>query len=217
VPANRIAKWNGSEWSALGAGINDEGGAVHALAAFDDGSGPALYVGGEFSQVDGQPIYNIARWNGQSWSAVGNIETPHIYTLKVLDNGSGPALFAAGGATIQKWDGQTWTRYLPQPGPVSAIEIYNGPTGPTLHAGGSIAFGEFPNQLFTNIARFTPGFACGDFNGDGIVDQKDLGILLAAYDCDGNPGDCKGDTDGDGDVDQADLGTLLAQFGQKCG
>ncbi len=165
VPANRIAKWNGSEWSALGAGINDEGGAVHALAAFDDGGGPALYVGGEFTQVDGEPIHNIARWNGQTWSAVGNIETPQVWTLKVLDDGSGPALFAAGGDMIQKWDGQKWTRYLPQPGPVSAIEVFDGPAGPMLRAGGSIHFGEFPNQLYTNIARFTPaaaGPACCD-------------------------------------------------------
>ena len=94
-----------------------------------------------------------------------------------MDDGSRPALFAAGGDTIQKWDGQTWTRYLPQPGPVSAIEIYDGPAGPMLHAGGSIAFGSFPNQLFTNIARFTPdgaggGLACGDFDGDGVVTRR---------------------------------------------
>jgi glucose/arabinose dehydrogenase/plastocyanin len=48
----------------------------------------------------------------------------------------------------------------------------------------------------------------GDLDGDGDVDQADLGILLAAY----NSGD-GGDLDGDGDTDQADLGILLANYG----
>ncbi len=51
----------------------------------------------------------------------------------------------------------------------------------------------------------------GDLNGDGCVDQADLGILLAAY----GGGDA-GDIDGDGDTDQADLGTLLGNYGSGC-
>ncbi|TVQ64130.1 MAG: hypothetical protein EA378_00145, partial [Phycisphaerales bacterium] len=50
VEVNRVARWNGSAWSALegpsGIGVN---GTVRALAVFDDGSGPALYAGGYFS------------------------------------------------------------------------------------------------------------------------------------------------------------------------
>ncbi|MCK4873179.1 MAG: hypothetical protein KAS72_10675 [Phycisphaerales bacterium] len=48
----------------------------------------------------------------------------------------------------------------------------------------------------------------GDLDGDGDVDQADLGILLAAYGI-SDGGDC----DGDGDTDQADLGILLANYG----
>ena len=51
----------------------------------------------------------------------------------------------------------------------------------------------------------------GDLNGDGTVDQTDLGILLAAYNVDGG-----GDLDGDGDTDQGDLGILLANYNQSC-
>ena len=51
----------------------------------------------------------------------------------------------------------------------------------------------------------------GDFNGDGVVDGADIGILLAEW------GSCaKGciaDVDGDGDVDGADLGRFLALWG----
>ncbi|MCK4871363.1 MAG: M1 family metallopeptidase [Phycisphaerales bacterium] len=48
----------------------------------------------------------------------------------------------------------------------------------------------------------------GDLNGNGTVDQSDLGILLAAYDISAG-----GDIDGDGDTDQQDLGILLANYG----
>ncbi|HUU84687.1 MAG TPA: hypothetical protein VM243_14400 [Phycisphaerae bacterium] len=54
----------------------------------------------------------------------------------------------------------------------------------------------------------------GDLNGDGCVDQADLGILLADWGCTG--GDCPGDCDGDGDTDQGDLGILLAHWGEGC-
>lgn len=48
----------------------------------------------------------------------------------------------------------------------------------------------------------------GDLNGDGRVDQSDLGMLLSSFGQDGG-----GDIDGDGDTDQADLGVLLSYFG----
>ncbi len=54
----------------------------------------------------------------------------------------------------------------------------------------------------------------GDLNGDGCVDQTDLGILLADWGCTG--GDCPGDCNGDGDTNQSDLGILLAHWGEGC-
>jgi hypothetical protein len=49
-----------------------------------------------------------------------------------------------------------------------------------------------------------------DFNGDGVVDGSDLGLLFAAW------GECKGcpeDLNGDGQVDGSDLGLLFAAWG----
>ncbi|MCK4872145.1 MAG: hypothetical protein KAS72_05435 [Phycisphaerales bacterium] len=68
--------------------------------------------------------------------------------------------------------------------------------------------------LETNLsaASTCPDDPCpGDLDGDGDVDQADLGILLAAYGLNGT-----GDCDGDGDTDQADLGILLANYGTVC-
>ncbi|MCK4872198.1 MAG: hypothetical protein KAS72_05700 [Phycisphaerales bacterium] len=51
----------------------------------------------------------------------------------------------------------------------------------------------------------------GDLSGDGVVDQTDLGILLAFYGW-----STGGDLDSDGDTDQSDLGILLANYGTIC-
>ena len=55
----------------------------------------------------------------------------------------------------------------------------------------------------------------GDLNGDGDVDQSDLGILLAAWGT--QPGDLywapRADINNDGCVDQSDLGILLSNWG----
>ena len=49
VQARSIARWNGTSWSPVGGGIGSETFAnVSALAVFDDGSGSALYAGGQF-------------------------------------------------------------------------------------------------------------------------------------------------------------------------
>jgi hypothetical protein len=60
-PANRIAKWTAPNWSAVGDGLSG-GFAGLALTTFEDDSGPALFVGGGFSQAGGSDASNIARW-----------------------------------------------------------------------------------------------------------------------------------------------------------
>src|SRR5207247_3919443 len=52
--ANNIAKWNGSSWTALGAGLN---GSVWALAV----SGSDLYAGGLFTTAGGKASAYVAR------------------------------------------------------------------------------------------------------------------------------------------------------------
>lgn len=55
-----------------------------------------------------------------------------------------------------------------------------------------------------------------DFNGDGIVNGVDLGVLLGAWGVCPSPvgsSPCSGDLDGDGVIDGTDLGTLLNAWG----
>ncbi|MCK4873064.1 MAG: dockerin type I repeat-containing protein [Phycisphaerales bacterium] len=56
----------------------------------------------------------------------------------------------------------------------------------------------------------------GDINGDGTVDQQDLGMMLGSYGyIEGAVGyDINADVNGNGVVDQGDLGTLLSDYCQ---
>ena len=58
----------------------------------------------------------------------------------------------------------------------------------------------------------------GDVDGDGSVNQTDLGLLLASYERhpDDPFFDRRADLDCDGDVDQQDLGHLLAAYESDC-
>ncbi len=104
-----IARWNGSTWSAVGGGVSD---AVSALVVHDDGTGPALYAGGNFLNAGGVPVNKLARWNGQAWSAVGfPTSFLSVYSLASFDDGTGPALYAGGTSFLWKWNGGSWSPF----------------------------------------------------------------------------------------------------------
>src|SRR5690625_4829087 len=71
VPANGIARWDGQKWSSLGEGVRGEEAKVETMAAFNDGSGEALFVGGLFEEAGGIRAENIAKWDGARWHSVG--------------------------------------------------------------------------------------------------------------------------------------------------
>jgi trimeric autotransporter adhesin len=145
VPAARIARWDGTGWSALGSGLDSN---VHALAVHDDGRGPALHVGGRFTSAGGLPAQRIARWDGASWSAVGSGFDDWVLALCSFDDGlgGGPALFAGGSfdhaggvpvVSLARWDGTRWD----SPGggtdfSVRALTVFDDGRGPALFAGG---------------------------------------------------------------------------------
>ena len=116
--ATNVAKWNGSSWTALGAGLGDllkYGDYVAALAV----SGSDLYAGGWFTNAGGIAVNNIAKWNGSSWTALGSGLTTGINGALVDALAvSGSDLYAGGGFTraggnpannIAKWNGTSWT------------------------------------------------------------------------------------------------------------
>lgn len=68
VPANNIARWNGTTWAPLGAGLT--GGWVNCMVGLP--SGGVIAGGDGITAAGGVPVNNIARWDGASWSALGS-------------------------------------------------------------------------------------------------------------------------------------------------
>ncbi len=142
VPANYIAKWNGTTWSAFGDGMNE---VVRAIAIDGDGN---VYAGGNFTTAGAVSTNLIAKWNGTAWSALGDgLYGTNVYALLIDNNG---LLYAGGtgigtvndtGNAIAKWDGTAWTElgtYLDQAMHVVCLATDN--TG-NIYAGGLAQFG----------------------------------------------------------------------------
>jgi hypothetical protein len=115
--ADYIAKWDGSNWSALGSDGNGNG-AINSYVFEVAASGPYVYVQGEFTDAAGiaQADY-LAMWNGTSWSALnGATFTPDTIAALVA---VGPVLYVGASAQniggipeadyIAKWDGSSWS------------------------------------------------------------------------------------------------------------
>jgi len=107
--ANRIAKWDGSAWSALGSGVS---GTVYSLAI----SGTDLYVGGYFATAGGITVNNIAKWDitTSTWSALGSGVSSDVKALAIsgTDVYAGGVFTTAGGNPanyIAKWNGTAWS------------------------------------------------------------------------------------------------------------
>ncbi|MDX2114994.1 MAG: hypothetical protein SFZ24_05145 [Planctomycetota bacterium] len=159
VPASRIAAWNGSGWSALGAGV---AGRVSALASFDiDGAGPAsadLIAAGFFSSAGSVSASNIARWDGAQWSPLdAGFDNEGLALLSFDADGPGgasPLLYAAGwfgqagsvdAARVAVWNGAAWSALgagLSGPFPAIGRCLASfdpdgpGPAAEQLHVGG---------------------------------------------------------------------------------
>ncbi len=131
-----------------------------------------------------------------------------VTSVAVRDDG----LVAAASQDIINWpydggvslfDGSTWTTYGYGESNLPHHQCYD----VEFDAAGNL-WAAMVNYGGVEIVITDPAGIPGDLDGDGDVDQADLGLLLSCY----GSGDC-GDIDGDGDTDQADLGALLANYG----
>jgi hypothetical protein len=73
--ADHVAKWNGSEWSALGADGSGANGWFPTAASIEDlaGEGPNLFVAGTFLNAGGDArADHVAFFDGTSWHPLGS-------------------------------------------------------------------------------------------------------------------------------------------------
>jgi trimeric autotransporter adhesin len=226
---NGLRRWDGKEQTFVYVPPYASGTSftVYALQSFNDGSGPALFAGGGFTEVDGIAASNIARWDGVTWSPLGSGINGAVTSMTVHDEGCGPALFVgghfswAGGVFakgVARWDGRAWSALN---GQITTTDAYGWVAALTsvqdappqlrgLYLGGR--FDMFGAEADRHIARWIASCTSGDLDGDGAVGPSDITLLLAAWgDCEaGQP--CAADLNGDGVVNGLDLAHLLAAW-----
>lgn len=183
ITVNGIAKWNGTAWSALGSGLAGPVGFFGAIrmSVYDDGSGSALYIGGQFSSVNGVSANNIAKWNGSNWAAVGSGLNDRAGAMAIYDEGNGPELVIGGDFTqaggvsanhVAKWNGTHWSTLGSGTDDfVYALATFDDGTGPALYAGGK--FRSAGGKISSYIAKWQrcPGPGHALCPGDGLDSQ----------------------------------------------
>jgi hypothetical protein len=172
-----VAKWNGSEWSAISNGLDA---VVYALA-WDD-KNKVLYAGGNFSGVCSSAdchstsvsVNHVAAWDGDAWVPLGNGVNGDVYALALDTNND---LYVGGNFTsicttpdcasripahnIARWnrDSQTWVQLVAggaNNGVNAAVRtlVWDGPPRNVLYVGGDLTSAGGVNA--NRIAKWDP-------------------------------------------------------------
>lgn len=128
--ALNVAKWNGTTWSALGAGL------TYSVVALTVDSNGNVFTAGSTA-----PTQRLDRWNGTSWVAIGTgVSSSTIFALaadqagNVYAGGSFSTYTGSVGNGIAKWSGTAWSAMgTGLNSPVYALAFDN---AGTLYAGG---------------------------------------------------------------------------------
>ncbi|MBI4671692.1 MAG: beta-galactosidase [Chloroflexi bacterium] len=132
VAANRIAKWNGKQWAALGDGMGC--GISYCtpwVTALDMGA-DELFAGGLFTTAGNISAANVSRWKASKWSALGSgvngwvnavaVNGRNVYIAGYFTNVGGVPAYS-----IARWNTRTRTwRALGEGiggGPVYALAV----------------------------------------------------------------------------------------------
>ena len=166
VSANYVARWNGTAWSAMGAGFNRT---ARSAAVLNN----VLYVSGGFSASGDTELASIGRWDGAAWQPVVSGDNASlsinriaaingsIYATGLIAPGNG-----AGFVPVARLTADGWRSIAEDPSDPSGvfapfdIGVYDG----QIYVSG--LFRTAPGESATEIARWTGstwrGFGTGN-------------------------------------------------------
>jgi hypothetical protein len=138
VPASKVAKYDGSTWSAIDT-TQWLSGAINCVTIYNN----ELYIGGNMVNYNGS-MSRIAKWNGTIWQPLGtgisgSLEEVHCF--EIFNNN----LYVGGyfnssngnpGNCVAKWDGMQWSDVgggMTGLATVRSLKVFNG----ELFAGGA--------------------------------------------------------------------------------
>ncbi|HLC39160.1 MAG TPA: PKD domain-containing protein [Patescibacteria group bacterium] len=127
VPANYIAQWDGTNWTALGTGMDSY---VRALTTYQG----YLVAAGSFYTAGGVAVNQIAKWDGANWSAMGEgltgtnseVDALCVYRDKLYVSGDSFTIDGQTDNSIAEWDGSDWSIVSGSPSSsVFSLIVYN--------------------------------------------------------------------------------------------
>jgi hypothetical protein len=187
--AGGIARWNGTSWSGLGAGVQADGNySANALVELASGD---VIAGGFFWFATASGVAsNLARWNGAQWAPLGGGVDGPVSAMLLLSNGDlviGGTFSAAGGvpcSNVARWNGVSWS---PLGSGTNGCVRYlaSGPNGSLVVAGCfSSAGGAAANRIASwNGATWSPIGDATPFYAD--VRSLDVDVDGSVVVCDG--------------------------------
>lgn len=235
LPVTHLARWDGVSWEAVGEPINIVPGSRQALPyimrfiAFDDGSGPALYMAGSFHR----PFSQIMRWNGSQLEGVGDgiptyssssyanvLAHWRLNNQNVLVVGGNIRHPNLNGANLVYWNGSAWNAFP------DSLDANPDSRFSSAYAVDELGIpGFYVGGYFDNVggvpARGVARYGClrGDLDCSAHVDNFDIdAFVLALTDPDAyaaaypNCNRLLADTNVDGLVDNLDVDAFIERL-----
>jgi trimeric autotransporter adhesin len=157
LPANKIARWTGNDWVALGDANHDINAYFMKLLVGTDGS---LYVKGSFNQIGGVQATNLARWTGSHWEGMQGTFWNNGDLLMTADG----ILHTAEEGQVYNWNGTSFSGVASTSGPWSArgsisalVESIGARRNSAFYIGGYFSLIQAPSGdvQATNVAHWT--------------------------------------------------------------
>ncbi len=136
IAADNICYWNGAGFGVPGEGITMTGmmghhGSVYALCTYQG----TLYCGGQFNHAGGNWMQNLAMWDGNNWSSVGNIgggmmsdmaSAMCVYDGQLYVGGNFGSCNGQASNNIGVWNGSDWSTIgTGMNGTVRSLAVYH--------------------------------------------------------------------------------------------
>jgi hypothetical protein len=180
LPISNVARWDGTQWSALGEYLGWQ--SYDWIGTVASGPAKGLYISGVISYSDFR--YSLARWDGATWHQIDTGELSIGYMVE-YDDGSGPALYFRGStcdnshycSVIYRWDGSELTRIGAASSGIWTMTVFDMGDGPALYVIGDEFLTEIDGVPVNGVAKWDGQEWSG--LGEGEFYEQGLGICGA--------------------------------------
>ncbi|MGE3174378.1 MAG: WD40 repeat domain-containing protein [Planctomycetota bacterium] len=172
VTSGGLWRWNGTSWVGITLGGGSADTTYPYVGSLQALPGGGLLVGGRFGSIAGVPALHLARFDGSSWSAVGDADNPESSLAYEVPGGevfAGGAFFEVGQRAARglvRWDGAAWQQLGGGvPGSLSVQTVL--PDGRRVVAVSEFSLGRF--RVFEEVAGEWIQVGSPSSTGEGVV------------------------------------------------